>query len=312
MRIVFAGTPDFAVPALKSLAAHGHDITAVLTQPDRPSGRGRRVSVSPVKDCALALGLRVLQPQRLADREVLAALRQLEPEVIVVAAYGLILPSAVLDMPPHGCLNVHASLLPRWRGAAPVQRAIAAGDRESGVSIMQMTRGLDTGPVLAQRSTPITARDTGGSLHDRLALLGAELLTEVLVRLGEGAVEAVPQDDAAATYAAKLSTDDALVHWDRRADEIERMVRAMNPWPVARSRHRGNLIRIWSCSVVEGGAGSPGEVLGAAADGIDVACGRGILRLNELQREGGRRLRAAAFVNGYPLQAGETFDRHPG
>ncbi len=308
MRIVFAGTPDFAVPALKALVAAGHDLAAVLTQPDRPAGRGRRLVGGPVKDCARALGLRVLQPETLKNAAVRAQLRDLRPEVIVVAAYGLILPRSVLAIPDHGCVNIHASLLPRWRGAAPIQRAIEAGDTETGITIMRMAEGLDTGPMLAQRATPITRRDTAGVLHDRLAVLGAELVVETLRRLERGGIVAEPQNDELATYAPKVTVDDAGLDWERPAVEIERQVRAMNPWPVARTSYDGQVIRVWSARATTGGSGAPGEILQAGRDGVDVACGEGVLRLTDLQRQGGRRMSAAEFLNGFPLSPGVRFD----
>lgn len=311
MRIVFAGTPDFAVPTLKALVAAGHEVAAVLTQPDRPAGRGRRLVAGPVKDCARALGLEVLQPQTLRAEAPLAALRRLEPRVMVVAAYGLILPRAVLDLPPEGCLNVHASLLPRWRGAAPIQRAIEAGDAETGVTIMRMEEGLDTGPMLARRATPITSRDTAGTLHDRLAALGAELMVETLKRVERGAVDADPQDERLATYAPKITAADAVADWGRPALELERRVRALNPWPVVRASHHGQTLRIWEAGVRAGAAGAPGEVLKADHDGVDIACGEDALRVTVLQRQGGRRMTAAEFLNGYALKPGERFDSRP-
>lgn len=309
MRVVFAGTPDFAVPTLRSLVDAGHDVAMVLTQPDRPAGRGRRTVAGPVKQYALEAGLPVRQPDNLEDASILAELRSLRPRVMVVAAYGLLLKRAVLDLPRQGCINVHASLLPRWRGAAPIQRAIEAGDAETGISIMQMEPGLDTGPVLACRAVPIEPTDTGGSLHDRLALLGAELLVETLARLAAGEVEAVPQDDAAATYAAKITAADSRLDWAQSADQLERRVRAMNPWPVVRTRHDGESLRVWAAEAVPGdpASASAGEILHVARQGVDVACGAGILRIQTLQREGGRRLPVADFLNGYPLRAGERF-----
>jgi methionyl-tRNA formyltransferase len=308
MRIVFAGTPEFAVPTLKALVADGQDVAAVLTQPDRPAGRGRRLAAGPVKDCARALGLDVLQPVSLKDPSVLAALRRLRPRLIVVAAYGLLLRREVLRLPEYGCINVHASLLPRWRGAAPIQRAIEAGDTETGITIMQMDEGLDTGPMLARRTTPITSRDTAATLHDRLAALGAELLIDTLKRMERGDVDPVPQDESLATYAPKITPDDARLDWTRPAPQLERRVRAMNPWPVARAAHRGRTIRVWQATVIRGVSGVPGEVIETGPGGVDVACGEGALRLGVLQREGGKRLSAAQFLNGYPLASGERFD----
>ncbi|MFZ0486460.1 MAG: methionyl-tRNA formyltransferase [Arenicellales bacterium] len=308
MRIVFAGTPEFAVPALKALVAARHDVEAVVTQPDRPAGRGRRTISGPVKDCALALGLDVRQPAGLKDPSLLADIRVLQPQVIVVVAYGLLLPRALLELPDHGCINVHASLLPRWRGAAPIQRAVEAGDPETGVTIMRMEAGLDTGPMLARRVIPITSRDTGGTLHDRLAALGAELLVETLGRLDTGSVQAVPQDDRLATYAPKITTEDARLDWHRSAARIERQVRAMNPWPVVRTHHRDHQVRVWEAVVVSGSGGVPGEIIRLGRDGVDVACGDGVLRLTGLQREGGKPLSAFEFLNGYRLEVGEKFD----
>ena len=308
MRILFAGTPDFAVPSLKALVAAGHDIAAVLTQPDRPAGRGRRTVAGPVKDCARALGIEILQPESLKSPSILADLRRLEPRVMVVVAYGILLKRKVLDIPERGCINVHASLLPRWRGAAPIQRAIEAGDSETGISIMQMDEGLDTGPVLARRATPIASRDTSGSLHDRLAVIGAELLVETLREIERGSAKATPQDESMATYASKITADDAWVHWRRPAVQIERQIRAMDPWPVARTIHGERTIRIWQADVVrDGGTTAPGEVIRSGPDGIDIACGEGELRVKVLQREGGKRMTVAEFLNGYRIDAGEYF-----
>lgn len=308
MRIVFAGTPDFAVPTLKALAGAGHAIEAVLTQPDRPAGRGRQVAAGPVKRAARELGLDVFQPKSLKSPSVLADIRVLQPQVIVVVAYGLLLTREVLELPDFGCINVHASLLPRWRGAAPIQRAIEAGDAQTGVTVMRMDEGLDTGPVLARRATPIGARDTAGTLHDRLAGLGATLLVETLVRVETGTVEAIPQDESGATYAHKLGPSDVLPDWRRQAVEIERQVRAMNPWPVVRARYKGQVVRFWEAEALAGGSGIPGEILRAGRRGVDVACGEGLLRITALQREGGKRLAAADFLNGCPLESGERFD----
>jgi methionyl-tRNA formyltransferase len=307
MRILFAGTPDFAVPSLKALAAAGHDIPAVLTQPDRPAGRGRRTVAGPVKDCARTLGIEVLQPESLISPSILADIQRLGPRVMVVVAYGLLLKREVLDIPEHGCINVHASLLPRWRGAAPIQRAIEAGDRETGISIMQMDEGLDTGPVLARRATPISSRDTAGSLHDRLAVIGAELLVETLKEIERGTTGAVPQDRSLATYARKITSDDARVDWRRPAGHIERQIRAMDPWPVARTVHGGRTIRLWQADVVRDGRAAAGEVVRSEPDGIDIACGEGVLRVKVLQREGGKRMGVAEFLNGYRIDAGEQF-----
>ncbi|MGH8401463.1 MAG: methionyl-tRNA formyltransferase, partial [Gammaproteobacteria bacterium] len=244
LRIAFAGTPDFALPALDTLIAAGHDIVGVWTQPDRPAGRGRRLTASPVKQRALQLNIPLHQPASLRDTQAHAAIRAAQPDVMIVAAYGLLLPRLVLDIPRYGCMNIHASLLPRWRGAAPIQRAIIAGDAESGVTIMQMAVGLDTGDMLARRHTPIRAEDTAKTLHDRLATLGAEAIAAVLADIAH--LKPVAQDPALATYASKLTREEALLDWTRPASELARRVRAYDPWPVAHTSWTGQSLRIWS------------------------------------------------------------------
>jgi len=307
MRLVFAGTPEFAVPALDALAAAGHAIPAVLTRPDRPAGRGLAASASPVKQAAQRGGLPVLQPVTLKDAAVQARLVELAPDAMVIVAYGLILPQAVLDVPRLGALNVHASLLPRWRGAAPIQRALLAGDRVTGVCIMRMDAGLDTGPVLLRNELPITPQDTAGTLHDKLASLGARLIVAALDGLASGALRPTPQPTEGVTYAAKIEKHETRLDWSRSASEVERQVRAFNPAPGAGARMRGAELKLWRATVVEA-RGAPGAVLAAGADGISVACGDGALRLEELQRAGGRRLPAAAFLRGFPLAPGDRFD----
>lgn len=307
MRVVFAGTPEFAVPALQALQQAGHALPLVLTQPDRPSGRGLGPTPSAVKRAAEALGLPIFQPTTLKDPAVEARLRAAHPEVLVVAAYGLILPQAVLDLPLRGALNIHASLLPRWRGAAPIERAILAGDSETGVCIMQMDAGLDTGPVLLQAETPIGPEDTAGALHDRLATLGAALLLDALRGIGEGTVSPVPQSAQGVTYAAKIEKSEARVDWTRSAREIDRQVRAFNPSPGAIARIRDTELKIWH-AVLRSDSGTPGSILRIDAEGIVVACGAESLVLSELQRAGGRRLGAAALLRGFPLSVGERFD----
>ncbi|HKT32797.1 MAG TPA: methionyl-tRNA formyltransferase [Gammaproteobacteria bacterium] len=294
LRIAFAGTPEFALPALDALAAAGHAIAGVWTQPDRPAGRGRKLMASPVKRRALDLGLHVHQPESLKNIEAQAQITAVTPQLMVVAAYGLLLPPGVLAIPDYGCINIHASLLPRWRGAAPIQRAMLAGDTETGVSIMRMQAGLDTGPVYAVRATSITADDTAGTLHDRLAQLGAQLLLQVLARLP--ALEPVPQDDARATHAAKLTRAEARLDWARSAAELARAVRAFNPWPMAWALHRGEPLRILKADALDTTAAQPaGTVLAANRDGIDVATGAGVLRILELQPAGGLAMRAPDF-----------------
>ncbi len=306
MRIVLAGTPDFAVPALAALAAAGHPVAAALTQPDRPAGRGLAAAASPVKQAAARLGIPVLQPVTLKTPATRDALLALAPDVFVVAAYGLILPQAVLDIPPLGAINIHASLLPRWRGAAPIHRALLAGDAETGISIMRMDAGLDTGPVLLVERLPILPADTAGTLHDRLAALGARLIVAALDGLARGALAAVPQPAEGVTYAAKLGKDAARVDWQRAAAEIERQVRAFDPAPGATARLRGTDVKLWGARVVDG-AGEPGAVIAVEPAGVVVACGTGALRLETLQRAGGRRLTAPEFVRGFPIATGERF-----
>jgi methionyl-tRNA formyltransferase len=306
MNLVFAGTPEFSVPALEALIAAGHRIVAVYTQPDRPAGRGRKLAMSPVKECALAHALKVLQPATLKTEGETNALRTLAPDAMIVIAYGLILPQAILDIPKHGCINVHASLLPRWRGAAPIQRAIEAGDAVTGVTIMQMEAGLDTGPMLATAETAITADDTGASLHDRLSTMGAQLLVDTLARLERGAVTAQPQDAVHATYASKLNKDEARIDWSANAATLARRIRAFNPWPVAHTTLDGKPLRLWLATANDANTSSqpPGTVLAATADGIRVQCGRGVLSITQLQPEGGKPLDVRAFLNGRPLAPG--------
>ena len=302
LRIVFAGTPDFSVPPLKALLDSGHELLAVYTQPDRPAGRGRKLTPSPVKSVALEQGIPVHQPASLRDPAAVAGLAALEPDLMIVVAYGLLLPVEVLEIPRLGCINIHASILPRWRGAAPIQRAIEAGDSETGVSIMRMEEGLDTGPVYLVKRTPITAEDTGGSLHDRLAQLGAEALMEALPGIASGSLEPVPQDDSEATYASKLDKKEAAIDWRRSARQIERQVRAFNPWPVAHTRYENANLRIWEAHAIDGLAAEPGTVMSATRDGVDVATGEGLLRITRLQMPGKRAMEAADFINAHAIQ----------
>ncbi|QEO25221.1 methionyl-tRNA formyltransferase [Xanthomonas translucens pv. undulosa] len=298
MKIVFAGTPDFAVPSLRA-AAQRHEVVAVYTQPDRPAGRGRGLTPSPVKLEAIARGIAVLQPQTLRSPEALQTLRALQPDLMVVVAYGLILPKAVLAIPTHGCWNVHASLLPRWRGAAPIQRAIEAGDSETGVCLMQMEAGLDTGPVLMSQRTPIGDSDTGGQLHDRLAALGAQVLADGLGLLRAG-IRPVPQPqpEVGVTYAHKLDKAQARLDWQQPAAQLALRVRAFNPWPIAEAVLAGERVRIHGAVALELAlAQPPGMVLAASKQGIDIACGQGALRLRVLQREGGKAITAADYLN---------------
>lgn len=308
MRLIFAGTPEFASSALDALIRAGHDVALVLTQPDRPAGRGMNLAMSPVKQLALKHGLTVWQPATLKQAEIQAQLAAVAAEAMVVVAYGLILPPEVLAIPPLGCLNIHASLLPRWRGAAPIQRALLAGDAETGITIMRMDRGLDTGPMLLKHPLPIASEDTAQTLHDKLAALGAASVVAALEQMKQGELEGETQDEGLATYAAKLTKAEARIDWRRPADELERAVRAYNPFPVAQASFKGEAWRIWQAAVRSDGGGRPGEVLRADKDGVLIACGAGSLLLREVQKAGGKRLPLAQFLPGNPVKAGEFFD----
>jgi len=301
-RLIFAGTPEFAVPTLRALLDAGYPVSAVYTQPDRPAGRGRQVRASPLKAHAQAVEIPVLQPVTLRDAAVQAELAALAPDLLIVAAYGLILPPAVLAIPRWGCVNVHASLLPRWRGAAPIHRALLAGDAETGISIMRMEAGLDTGPVFAQTVLPIERGMTGGELHDALAELGALTLLATLPGLLAGRLNPEPQDDTLATYALKLEKAETELDWTRPALELERRVLAFNPYPVAHTRLDDQILRVWRARAIEESiAAPPGTVLREESAGIVVATGAGVLRLTEVQLPGGRPLPAAAFLNAHRL-----------
>ena len=304
MRLIFAGTPEFAACALRSLVMAGHQIVLVLTQPDKPAGRGMILHESPVKVAAKAFGIEVYQPASLRDPAVQDRLSQLEAEAMVVAAYGLILPQAVLDQPRYGCINIHASLLPRWRGAAPIQRALLAGDAETGVCIMQMEAGLDTGPVLHSAALSISSDETAASLHDKLAELGAGLIVETLARLP---LSASPQAEDGATYAAKIEKAEALLDWCLPATVLERKVRAFNPFPGALISLNGVKIKVWK-ALAEPMTGQPGCVLSADRHGVVVACEEGALRLVELQKAGGKRLAVGEFLAGNAIKPGVQFD----
>lgn len=296
LRIVFAGTPEFAAEHLKALLDTPHQIIAVYSQPDRPAGRGQKLSPSPVKQLALQHDIPVYQPQTLRDPAAQAELKSLDADLMVVVAYGLILPQMVLDTPRLGCLNSHASLLPRWRGAAPIQRAVEAGDAESGVTVMQMEAGLDTGPMLLKVSTPISAEDTGGSLHDRLATLGPQAVIAAIGGLAAGTLNGEVQDDSLATYAHKLNKDEARLDWSRPASELERLVRAFNPWPICHSTLGGEALKVHAAELGEG-QGKPGSLLAADKSGLTVACGEGALRLTRLQLPGGKALAFSDLYN---------------
>ena len=312
MKIIFAGTPEFAAVALAALHAAGFEIPLVLTQPDRPAGRGMQLQASAVKQFAVAHGMPVAQPVSLrldgkypeVAAEAHALLQATPHDVMVVAAYGLILPQSVLDIPPLGCINIHASLLPRWRGAAPIHRAIEAGDVETGVTIMQMELGLDTGPMLAMQSLPIADDDTTATLHDKLAILGGEMIVDTLRELSKGPLTATPQPDGA-NYAAKIAKEEAALDFSLPATELARKIRAFNPFPGAAAQFDGTAVKFWCAEAVEAGTWQPGQVIAAnPQDGVVVACGQGALRISELQKPGGKRLAAAEFLKGFPLEGG--------
>ena len=305
MKVIFAGTPDFAAAALKAIAAAGFEIPLVLTQPDRPKGRGMQLAPSPVKQAALELGLRVAQPEKLRNNaEALQMLKEVEADVMVVAAYGLILPQDVLDTPKHGCLNIHASLLPRWRGAAPIQRAIEAGDAETGVCIMQMDIGLDTGGVVSEHRYAIQPTDTANEVHDALMNLGAAAIVADLQQLKtEGRLKSVKQPEEGVTYAQKLSKEEARIDWNESAAVIERKIRAFNPVPAAWVEYQGKPMKIWRAEVVAQ-QGRAGEVLSCSSDGLIVACGANALKITELQPSGSKRMNIAAFAAGHTVEAG--------
>ncbi len=299
MRLVFAGTPDFAATGLKALIAAGHTIVGVYSQPDRPAGRGRKLQPSPVKQVALDHEIPVFQPETLKTAEAQKQLADLKPDVMIVAAYGLILPKAVLDIPTHGCLNIHASLLPRWRGAAPIQRAIAAGDSETGITIMQMDEGLDTGAMLLKSLTAIDTSDTGGSLHDRLAELGGKAIIEALELLKKGELTGEPQNDDLACYASKLSKTEGHIDWATDATAIERLIRAFNPWPGTYTDLGDQRIRIHEArALVTDSDAFPGTVVHRDREGIDIACGNGTLRITRLQLPGSRAQSVNDLING--------------
>lgn len=302
MRLVFAGTPDFAATALKLLLQTDYEVVGVYSQPDRPSGRGRKLTPSPVKQAALEAGIPVFQPETLKTTQAQDELKTLNADVMIVAAYGLILPQAVLDLPRHGCLNIHASLLPRWRGAAPIQRAIAAGDRETGITIMQMDAGLDTGDMLLKMTTPIEESDTGGTLHDRLADMGGKAIVEALGRMEKGTLAREPQNDNKACYATKLSKEEGHIDWTEDASSINRMIRAFNPWPGSYTDAGDLRIRIHQAEVVEINndrrSHSPGTVIDRSRHGIDIACGLDALRVTRLQLSGSRPQSASDLING--------------
>ena len=302
MRIVFMGTPDFAVPSLQALIDAGHDVCAVYTQPDKPQGRKQILTAPPVKTLALEHDIPVFQPNTLKNEDEQARLRELAPEVIIVVAYGKLLPKAVLDIPPHGCINVHGSLLPRWRGAAPIQWAVIAGDEMAGVTTMQMAEGLDTGDMLLTYETKVGEKETAGELFDRLAQSGAELLIQTLVKLDE--ITPRPQDDAQSCYAHMLDKQMAVIDWSKSAHEIDCLIRGLNPWPIALTTLSGERLKVFAAEKTAGN-GEPGTVLEAdPKKGLTVACGEGALRLTEIQLVGGKRMKATDFLRGHAIEVG--------
>lgn len=306
MKIIFAGTPEFAVPALAALIQAGHEVVMVLTQPDRPAGRGMKLKASPVKVLAEQHGLHVFQPETLKDAEVQAHIREVNADAMIVAAYGLIIPTVILDMPSFGCYNIHASLLPRWRGAAPIHRALLAGDAETGVTIMEVVPALDAGAMVSVGVVPITVLDTTQTLHDALSAQGAALMVEAMASLEEkGTLPATQQDASLVTYAHKLEKAEAAIDWQKSAVEISRQVRAFNPFPVAQSLLKGEVCRIWMATAKEGSA-KAGEIV-SVQDGVLVGCGEGLLHITELQAPGGKRMHAQAFVQSQHLQVGDVF-----
>ncbi|VVD63891.1 methionyl-tRNA formyltransferase [Pandoraea iniqua] len=322
LRIVFAGTPEFAQTALAAIDAAGFPVELVLTQPDRPAGRGMKLQASPVKRYAEAHGMPVAQPPSLrrngkypeAAIAAIDQLRALAPDVMVVAAYGLILPQEVLDLPRYGCLNIHGSLLPRWRGAAPIHRAIEAGDAETGITIMQMDAGLDTGAMILREAEPIGPDDTTATLHDRMAALGGKLIVDALRQLArDGKLPAEPQPDAGVTYAEKIAKQEAALDWRRPAQALARQVRAFDPFPGALGTLRGTAVKLWRANAVAGKAGAtPGTVLEVSADAVVIACGEGALNVTECQKPGGKRLPVREFLAGFAIAPGDTFDAVPG
>jgi len=308
MKIIFAGTPFFAAASLEALLKAGHEIVLVLTQPDRPAGRGMKLMASAVKELALQHELTLLQPTTLKNLMVHEQLQAFDADVMVVAAYGLILPASILQIPRFGCLNIHASLLPRWRGAAPIQRAILAGDQETGITIMQMDEGLDTGAMLLVHRVGIAPDDTSQSLHDKLCVLGSQSIVEALALLSQKKIEPVIQDDTLACYAQKIKKTEAQINWRQTAQQINRVVRTFNPSPGAYAYFQGHIIKIWQAQSVVGSVGKPGEIMTAGRDGITVACDGGLLQIEAIQKAGGKKLDVENFLAGHVMRPGEFFE----
>lgn len=313
MKIVYMGTPDFAVQPLAALAEAGYDVTAVVTQPDKPKGRGKTLMPTPVKEEAMKHEIPVYQPIKVRDPEFVETLRELAPDMIVVAAFGQIIPKEILDMPKYGCLNIHASLLPKYRGAAPIQQAVIDGEKESGVTIMKMGTGLDTGDMISKVVVPLEQEETGGSLFDKLAVKGAELLIETIPSIVDGTAVYTKQPEESPTpYAAMITKKMGLMDFSKSAEELERLVRGMNPWPSAYTFLNGKNLKVWKCGIQEGtcGKAEPGTILMVDKSGIHVACGKDILILKEVQLEGKKRMAVDAFVRGYQIEAGTMLSDH--
>jgi methionyl-tRNA formyltransferase len=308
MRIIFAGTPEFAVPALAALIQAGHEVVMVLTQPDRPAGRGMKLKASPVKVLAEQYQLNIFQPTSLKDVAVQACIADTNADVMIVAAYGLIIPTVVLNMPRYGCYNIHASLLPRWRGAAPIHRSLLAGDAETGVTIMEVVPALDAGAMVSHGVVPITNIDTTQTLHDALSSIGAELMVTAMTTLEvNGTLPATPQDESLVTYAHKLEKSESPIDWQKSAIEISRQIRAFNPFPVAQSMFKDQIFRIWMATAISSVVKAKAGEIVSVQDGVTVACGDGLLHITELQAPGGKRLNAQVFVQGHHLQVGDSF-----
>ena len=311
MRIIYMGTPDFAVPPLRAMAQAGYEIAAVVTQPDKPRGRGKSLQPTPVKEEALRLGIAVWQPQKVREPAFIEELRGLHPDIIVVAAFGQIIPKDILDMPPFGCVNIHASLLPKYRGAAPIQQAVIDGEKESGVTIMRMGTGLDTGDMIAKAVVPLSEEETGGSLFDKLAEAGADLLVKTLPDIFEGrAVYEKQPEESPTPYAGMITKEMGRMDFSKSASELERLVRGLNPWPSAFTFLNGKTLKVWkSAAVQEKTNAAPGTVVGSGKEGIRVACGEGVLLLTEVQLEGKKRMGAEAFLRGCPVETGLVLSR---